>query len=64
MTNAVSFQKLIFAYPKAVCICRLYFRNSLKFGVSCFSPNGRAKTALLKVLLGLLKVKSGTFNFA
>jgi ATPase components of ABC transporters with duplicated ATPase domains len=57
MTNAVSFQKLSFAYPKGPPVFTDYTFEILQSSVfAVLGPNGRGKTILFKILLGLLKV--------
>lgn len=63
MTKAVSFQNLSFAYPKSPLVFDNYSAEIAKGSVfAILGPNGRGKTTLLKVLLGLLKPQAGTFH--
>lgn len=63
MTNAVVFENLSFAYPKSPLVFDNYSADIAKGSVfTVLGPNGRGKTTLLKVLLGLLKPGSGSFH--
>jgi ABC-type cobalamin/Fe3+-siderophores transport systems, ATPase components len=60
MTKVVSIENLSFAYPQGPLIFNGYsleIESGSVFAV--LGPNGRGKTTLLKVLLGLLKPQAG-----
>jgi len=61
MTDAVTINKLGFAYPRSGWVFRNYSANVPKGSVfSILGPNGRGKTTLLKTVLGLHQPTEGT----